>query len=492
MLYGDALASGWQNWSWGSTVNLAVTSPVHAGVRSISLQLNQAWAALFLHTDTPVDMAPYSTLNFALRATQANQQYSVTFYNVNSQIIGVQLPLSSYGGNPIATAWKTYSIPIADFGIGGQQVGGLIIQDWIGQAQPVVYVDEIRFSGGPTPPSLTAAAAPAPNRPTMRVAGRATTNGIAVPQGTPVLAFAGRWLCGGAATTDAAGAFSFDVASASPADGCPTAGETLTYTVNGQPATGSSKFTPGGTTFIALDAAPPGGGPSPSPSPRPGPSPTPAPVPGLSPMQVVGTALLNGQAAPAGTTVAAQVGGVTCGSTTTTSAKLMNFSMQVRSASQQAGCGTNGAAVTFTINGAQATPTATFASGGSISVQINAQSGGPPVPTPAPTPTPPPPAPTPPPAAGLAPMQVTGTVTVGGKAQAGAVVQAFVNGVPCGQGTTTAAPSMNLSFQVASASQLPGCGTNGATVTFTVNGRPAAQTATFTAGSTATVNLAAQ
>src|SRR5512140_3305105 len=28
-IYGDALATGWQNWSWGAQINLANSSPIH-------------------------------------------------------------------------------------------------------------------------------------------------------------------------------------------------------------------------------------------------------------------------------------------------------------------------------------------------------------------------------------------------------------------------------------------------------------------------------
>ena len=41
-VYTDSLASGWENWSWDTTVNLAAASPVHTGSVSLSAQFNQA------------------------------------------------------------------------------------------------------------------------------------------------------------------------------------------------------------------------------------------------------------------------------------------------------------------------------------------------------------------------------------------------------------------------------------------------------------------
>ena len=46
-IFGDALATGWSDWSWGAH-DLATTSPVAAGTRSIAFTY-AAWDGLFLH-----------------------------------------------------------------------------------------------------------------------------------------------------------------------------------------------------------------------------------------------------------------------------------------------------------------------------------------------------------------------------------------------------------------------------------------------------------
>ncbi len=81
-------------------------------------------------------------------------------------------------------------------------------------------------------------------------------------------------------------------------------------------------------------------------------------------MAVSGAALVGGQP-PVKATVEALVGGTVCGQATTGAGGA--FSLSVSSAGQQAGCGTNGAAVTFRLNGLPASGSVVFASGGAAS-----------------------------------------------------------------------------------------------------------------------------
>jgi len=72
-------------------------------------------------------------------------------------------------------------------------------------------------------------------------------------------------------------------------------------------------------------------------------------------------------------------------------------------------------------------------------------------------------------------------------APSGSVVVALVNGAPCGQGTVGSGGSFQLS--VAAATQVPGCGTNGATVTYTLGGRPAVPSSLFQSGGSIVVQI---
>jgi hypothetical protein len=86
----------------------------------------------------------------------------------------------------------------------------------------------------------------------------------------------------------------------------------------------------------------------------------------------------------------------------------------------------------------------------------------------------------------LPPTRVFGTVTVGGQpAPAGTVVQALIGEKVCGEGVVRRiSDDLPLGYvvDVAGATQVEGCGTDGATITFRVGGVPANETATFATG----------
>jgi hypothetical protein len=165
-VYGDALASGWVNWSWSSTVNFAATGAVYAGSDAISWSTKAAWGGLYLHSGTAVDASNYTTLSFAAQATAAAQHYSLVLETTGDQQIGSPVLLTSVGGDPVAGAWTYYQIPLAALGAANAQVGGIVIQDESGKVEPVLYVDEIGFgsgSGGGTPtPTPTPTRTPTP------------------------------------------------------------------------------------------------------------------------------------------------------------------------------------------------------------------------------------------------------------------------------------------------------------------------------------------
>lgn len=93
----------------------------------------------------------------------------------------------------------------------------------------------------------------------------------------------------------------------------------------------------------------------------------------------------------------------------------------------------------------------------------------------------------------LPPTRVFGTVTVDGQpAPAGTVVQAFVGEKQCGEGMVRRiSDDLPLGYvvDVAGATQVEGCGTDGATITFRVGGVPANETATFATGTFIRVDL---
>lgn len=142
--YADALASGWQNWSWSSTVDFSDHSPF-AGSRSISWRIDDAWGGLYLHTDHPVATTDATSLTFALRASASDQRLTVSLYGEHNEQLARPRRLSQLGGDPPAGSWELYEIPLTELRAAGKRISGILLQDGKGASQPVILVDEVRL-----------------------------------------------------------------------------------------------------------------------------------------------------------------------------------------------------------------------------------------------------------------------------------------------------------------------------------------------------------
>jgi hypothetical protein len=142
LAYDDALASGWQDWSWQSQISWT-GGPAYTGNNSISWTPQAAWAGLELHNPTGIDTTPYKTVHFVMKLAQPGGQYTVFMRDINNTVIK-QLPLADYGGDPVTGYWKRYDIPLADLGGDNKTISSISIGDNTGGNTLVTtYVDEV-------------------------------------------------------------------------------------------------------------------------------------------------------------------------------------------------------------------------------------------------------------------------------------------------------------------------------------------------------------
>jgi hypothetical protein len=90
-----------------------------------------------------------------------------------------------------------------------------------------------------------------------------------------------------------------------------------------------------------------------------------------------GSVTLDGQPAPVGTVVTAQIGGVECGSTAVAGGETYDYVLDVAAAEETAGCGVEGATVWFTVGGGPAVQTATWQSGAFTELNLSAVEAAP-------------------------------------------------------------------------------------------------------------------
>lgn len=149
VIYDDALAPGWQNWSW------AVTDPAHGEtVRSgtVSLAVTPtAWSAAYLRAAAaPVDTQGLLNLTFWVHGGTAGGQ-RLQVVAVVDDVAQPGVPIAPLAAN----SWQRVSVPLSALGADDRNdVNGFWIQEGAGQDSPTFYLDDIILESGvpPTPP----------------------------------------------------------------------------------------------------------------------------------------------------------------------------------------------------------------------------------------------------------------------------------------------------------------------------------------------------
>jgi hypothetical protein len=146
IIYDDALASGWQNYSWAAT-DLRAAAPAR-GAAAISVTYGAAppYQGLFLaHPDTPT--AGYTRLRFALHGGSTGRQLIQVYAKLADGSDGPKVALA-----PLAAgAWTDVQLELADLGAANTTIAGITWQDRSGGAQPAFFVDDIALVAAISP-----------------------------------------------------------------------------------------------------------------------------------------------------------------------------------------------------------------------------------------------------------------------------------------------------------------------------------------------------
>ncbi len=147
-LYDDALANGWQDWSW-ATRNWSATTSVHGGTMAIQVQAGNA-QALALHHEA-LNTALFENLTFWIHGGTAGGQT----LQVRATRGWVAQPAVAIAA-PAAGAWTQVTIPLSDLGVSNcTDFDGVWIQNSSGTSLGTFYVDDIALTFGPAPASLS-------------------------------------------------------------------------------------------------------------------------------------------------------------------------------------------------------------------------------------------------------------------------------------------------------------------------------------------------
>jgi len=148
-IYDEALAPGWENWSW-ATVDTASTANANTGSVSIAVTA-PGWTALYLRSaGAPVDTNGYLNFSFYVHGgTTGGQTIQVAAVIGNNGQPAVRV------ASPTAGTWQKITVPLAALGVDNRtDVTGFWIQQGSGVDEPTFYVDTVVLESGvpPTPP----------------------------------------------------------------------------------------------------------------------------------------------------------------------------------------------------------------------------------------------------------------------------------------------------------------------------------------------------
>lgn len=145
-VYTDSLQNSWNNWSWGSTINLSSTAYVHSGSKAMAITITDGWAALYLqHAD--FDSSPYGNLVFWVHGGTSGGQPLALILTTNNTSTGAH-----YNFTPAAGVWQQISVPLSTLKADGKpNVDGIWIESQSRASLPTFYVDDMTFVTNGTP-----------------------------------------------------------------------------------------------------------------------------------------------------------------------------------------------------------------------------------------------------------------------------------------------------------------------------------------------------
>jgi endoglucanase len=142
-IYDNALAAGWQSWSW-ATVNFDNATVAQSPPNSISVDAG-AWGSLYLaYQGAPLDTSAYNTLTFWAHGGPAGGQKITISAAINFN--GDGLPSYTIDSLP-ANTWQKYEVPLAALGVqGSSNITNFGFMNTSGGTEPTFYIDEITLS----------------------------------------------------------------------------------------------------------------------------------------------------------------------------------------------------------------------------------------------------------------------------------------------------------------------------------------------------------
>jgi len=143
----DGLASGWQNWSWGATLNLGAS--VQGGDAPLVAAQLEPWGGISFRRTTPFSTGEYRWLEMDVRGSSEGEPQLRVYLETADGVRLVAAPVNDCrhiaGGHVEAEVWKRVRIPLQDLNPNGLPVVRLTIQNASGAPSPLFWLDNLRL-----------------------------------------------------------------------------------------------------------------------------------------------------------------------------------------------------------------------------------------------------------------------------------------------------------------------------------------------------------
>jgi sugar lactone lactonase YvrE len=136
VVYDDALAVGWSDFSYGVTVDFASNSAPHSGVASVAVTPFNGFGALSLRIAPPLDGGGYSAIRFWVKGAAGGS--SLHFFTQ---------PTDGGAGSPghsfvAPSSWTQVVVPLSTLG-NPAAIARINVQNNTGSGQPTFYIDDM-------------------------------------------------------------------------------------------------------------------------------------------------------------------------------------------------------------------------------------------------------------------------------------------------------------------------------------------------------------
>lgn len=164
-VYADALAAGWENWSWDSTLDFAANTPTHSGAAALAVTYTGGWGGVYLHSTTLINGSAIQALRFWMHGgTTGGQPIRVYAVNAANQFVGSGVTLTA----PLANTWTPITLTLTALG-NPASVSGFVWQEDGGSARPTFYLDDISLITSGVPPATATPGGPASSGPALTI-----------------------------------------------------------------------------------------------------------------------------------------------------------------------------------------------------------------------------------------------------------------------------------------------------------------------------------